>query len=384
MLFPRINVFGCARNLGSFVFTGLLLSACHFPRKVSGPTLPKIFPDAARALGPFTLELEKSRESSVLSEARVKVEQDDDHKHVTLQIKMLHIQENVRVSFQRLSGEQGNTREASGSERDDLRCLPSQALALDAGHTQTRRRHLLLDDESALSHIPLPRSIRDASTLEVRGAGEAWDIVDDTLIWNPENNPSSEIALSWARDKAPELRYPLQARTKPQNLRARRIDDDSEESISVEWLDGFVIVPAADVKPGSWLELRYDVADSEPSFLLPQQPAFGNTNILSFQDNCPREAFLLERSELGWDCPKATGSLWAVSYSYRQPNDAWDFHDWPELSHEPPGSVSAFADAGEKLDVSVEAQGHMIPKVPPEASRVCLRAIWSSDQSQPR
>ncbi len=316
----------------------------------------------------------------MLSEARVKVEQEADHKQVTLQIKMLHIQENVTVSFQRQFLDQGNMRKAPEIERDDPRCMPSQVFALDAGSTQPRRRHLPLDDEAALSHIPLPRSVRDASALEVMGAGDAWDIVDDTLVWNPENNQTSEIALSWSRDKAPELRYPLQARTKPRNLKARRIDDKSEESISVVWTDGFVIVPAADVKPGSWLELRYDVADSEPSFLLPQQPAFGNTNILSFQDNCPREAFLLERSELGWDCPKATGSLWAVSYSYRQPNDAWDFHDWPELSHEPPDSVSAFADAGEKLDVSREAQGRIVPKVPPEASRVCLRAIWSSER----
>jgi hypothetical protein len=374
------------RGVGAFSI--IALTACHSSRKDAQNPLPVIFPDAAKALGPFVIQLEKSRDSSVLSAARVKVEQDADQRHVTVQIKMLHSQEQVTVSFVNQnptaqdSFVEGEAQDNEGSLGPD-RCLSSNAMN---SALRTERRTLPLQDAAALFHIPLPRSIHEASSLQVSGVGDAWSINDNDLVWNPKKATSTRIALSWTRDQTPEIRYPLQTRTPPQDLKARRIDPNSETNIDVEWADGFVTVEAADVKAGSWLELQYDIPASETSFLVPQTPAFGNMNILSFQESCPRESFLLERDDLSWDCPPSHGALWAASYSYRQPNDAWDFNDWPELAKQTPSSVLAFADAGEKLDVEVEAKGRLIPKIPPEASRVCLRATWSSDlprQSMP-
>jgi hypothetical protein len=421
-IFQGMSVFRYDINIGSLVLSLFLVAACQKPGNGSDSGLPKIFPDAARALGPFSIHLEKSRESSVLSAARVKVEQGSLDRHVTLQIKMLHIQEQVTLSFlhqsqplkrinssQGAEGDQGFEilsqgkrihergvgSEAAKSVQEDSfndpdgsmsegtsgasRCMPPTAFVSNSAAPQPERRTLPLHDAAALFHLPLPRSIREASSLQVTGAGDAWSIINDALVWNPARIKSTQIVLSWMRDNALETRYPLQSSEYPKNLKARRIEKDAEESIAVQWSDGFVTIQETDVKPGAWLELQYDVPISENSFQLPQIPAFGNTNILSFQQSCPRESFLLERNYLSWDCPQESGSLWAVSYSYRQPSDAWDFKDWPELSQKAPVSVAAFADAGEILDVEIESLGRVVPKIPPEASRICLRATWTSD-----
>jgi hypothetical protein len=420
-----MNVFRYVKNRGSLMGWVLVLSACQPQRNETQTALPSIFPDAARALGPFSIHLEKSRESSVLSEARVKVEQAAEHKQVTLQIRMMQIQEQVTLSFlhqgqdserikasQGAGGDQGFENLAEGtsiqervagqdaaqSVQEDSpyepegvwdegtqgasRCLPRSASGTDATTTQSGHRAPSLHDAATLFHIPLPRSIREASSIQVTGAGERWRIQDEALVWDPKKDSSTRIALSWTRDKAPETRYPLQAAADPQNLRARRIDKDGEESIPVSWDDGFVLIDEDDVRPGSWLELQYDLPDREKSFVLPQMPAFGNMNILSLHPDCPRESFLLERNDLSWNCPPVSGPLWAVSYSYRQTNDLWEFKDWPELARQAPSSVTAFADAGEQLDVEIQEQGRVIPKIPPEASRVCLRASWSSNLKQ--
>jgi hypothetical protein len=399
----------------------LILSACQPKGHETQTALPSIFPDAARALGPFSIHLEKSRESSALSEARVKVEQVADQRRVTLQIRMMHIQEQVTLSFlhqsqpsERIKASQGDGgdqgfedlskgnsihervagREAAQSVQEDSsqdphglwdegtpgasRCMPPPASVTDSTARQTGHRTLPLHDAAALFHIPLPRSIREATSLQVAGAGERWSIQNDALVWKPGQDHSSRIDLSWTRDKAPETRYPLRTAVYPKNLKARRVDKDGEESIAVNWVDGFASIDEDDVRPGSWLELQYDLPEMEKSFELPQIPAFGNMNILSLQPDCPREAFLLEGNHLSWNCPAVTGPLWAVSYSYRQVSEGWDFKDWPELARQAPSSVAAFADAGEKLDVEFQDQGRVVPKIPPEASRICLRASWGS------
>lgn len=420
--FQGMSVFRYDINIGSLVVSVFITAACQKPGSDSHAGLPKIFPDAARALGPFSIHLEKTRESSVLSTARVKVEQGSFDRHVTLQIKMLHIQEQVTLSFlhqsqplKRINASQGSegdqgfeilsqgTRihergvgsEAAQSVQEDSfndpdglmsegtssasRCMPPSALVSNSAAPQPEHRTLPLHDAAARFHLPLPRSIREASSLQVSGAGDTWSIINDALVWNPAKIKSTQIVLSWMRDKALETRYPLQSSEYPKNLKARRIENDTEDSIAVQWSDGFVTIQESDVKPGAWLELQYDVPISENSFQLPQIPAFGNTNILSFQQSCPRESFLLEKNYLSWDCPQESGPLWAVSYSYRQPTDAWDFKDWPELAQKAPVSVAAFADAGEILDVEIESLGRVVPKIPPEASRICLRATWTSD-----
>jgi hypothetical protein len=158
------------------------------------------------------------------------------------------------------------------------------------------------------------------------------------------------------------------------------IEDNEGTGIPVDWADGFVTVDSSDVKAGAWLELQYDIEDTATSLLLPQIPAFANMNILPFQSSCPRDAFLLEGDDLSWNCPLEQGALWAVSYSFRQPQDAWVFHDWPELSREAPALFKALDDDGEKIEVVMEAEGRVLPKSPPNSARICLQASWFSDR----
>ncbi|HET9239685.1 MAG TPA: hypothetical protein VFO10_20665 [Oligoflexus sp.] len=352
-----------------------MASACRAPIKDARSQLPVIFPDAARALGPFSIHLEKSRESSALSSARVKVEQTESGKHITVQIKMIHIQEQVALSFVPQS-------EPSNGSLSASQCTTSPSMLADAVALPSGHRAPPLQKAAALFHLPLPRSIREASSLQVTGAGDTWSVFDDALVWNPKKDRSSEIALSWIRQDIPETRYPLRVKERPRHLQARVIQDNEGEGLSVDWVDGFVTLDASDVKEGAWLELQYDIEDRSSSLLLPQIPAFGNMNILSFQTSCPRDAFLLERDELSWNCPMEKGPLWAVSYSFRQPQDAWDFHDWPELSSEAPALFNAMDDEGEKIEVVVEPEGRVLPKSPPDAARICLKASWFSDKAR--
>lgn len=357
------------------LFLSLMVNACHAPGKDPRSQLPVIFPDAARALGDFSIHLEKSRESSALTSARVKVEQTETTKHVTVQIKMFHIQEQVALSFL-------DRKQAVNGSLSESRCSTSSAMLADAVPLPSGHRPPPLQDAAALFHLPLPRSIREASSLQVSGAGDTWSIFDDALVWNPKRGGSSEIALSWIRQDIPETRYPLRVKDKPRHLKARVIQDNESTGLSVTWADGFVTVDASDVKAGAWLELRYDIEDTAASLVLPQIPAFDNMNILSFQSNCPREAFLLERDELSWNCTLEKGPLWAASYSFRQPQDAWDFHDWPELAREAPESFRALDDEGEKIEVVMEPEGRVLPKIPSDATRICLKASWFAHPSR--
>lgn len=402
---------------------GFMATACRAPAKETRSQLPVIFPDAARALGPFAIHLEKSRESNTLSAARVKVEQGETGKHITVQIKMIRIQEHVTLSFlhqsqplQRMKATQGTDgdqgiehlsqgnrsskqaedRETAQSVQEDSfhdpngsltegtlsasRCTSSTSWLADSVALPSEHRAPPLQDAAALFHLPLPRSVREATSLQVTGAGDTWSIFNDALVWHPKKVKSSEIALSWERQDIPETRYPLQVKTRPRNLKARVIQDSEGTVINVDWHDGSVAVDAADVKAGAWLELQYDIEDTSTSLLLPQIPAFATMNILSFQNNCPREAFLLERDSLSWNCLLEKGALWAVSYSFRQPQDAWDFHDWPELSREAPASFKAVDDDGETIDVVMDREGRVLPKSPPDAAHICLQASWFSDR----
>lgn len=359
------------------LFLGFLATACRAPHKETRSQLPVIFPDAARALGSFSIHLEKSRESSALSAARVKVEQGDTGKHVTVQIKMIRIQEQVTLSFLQQTQADSPLTESTVSAS---RCTAPTSWLDESMAAPSAHRAPPLQDAAALFHLPLPRSIREASSLKVTGAGDTWSIFNDALVWNPKKDKTSEIALGWIRQDIPETRYPLQVKDEPRNLKARVIEDNEGTGISVDWADGFVTVDASDVKAGAWLELQYDIEDTATSLLLPQIPAFGNMNILSFQSSCPREAFLLERHDLSWNCPLEKGALWAVSYSFRQPQDAWDFHDWPELARQAPALFKALDDDGEKIEVVVEPEGRVLPKSPPDSARICLQASWFSDR----
>ncbi|WP_218110060.1 hypothetical protein [Oligoflexus tunisiensis] len=353
----------------------MLNLGCH-PQRTDAPgDLPAIFPHAARALGPFSIHLETSRDTNVLSEARMKVEQSSAGKHVTVQLKMIPSREQVTLSFVHQS--QAQTGKTADQPFDPSRCMP---LATDSMLSLPEQQTAPLQDTAALLHIPLPRSIRDAKDIQVSGVGHTWAIAQDALVWH-SSHETQHIALSWTRENVPQIRYPLKSAQPPQNLRARRVEQGQEVNIPVQWQDGFVWIQSEDVRPGAWLELRYDLPGQDATFTLPQMPVFGNMNLLALQVNCPRESFLLERSELSWSCPPAQGSLWATSYSYNHVNGAWNFADWPELEHQAPASVAAYWDAGEKLEVESHGRSHVLPNIPAEASRLCLHATWSSDPS---
>jgi len=98
------------------------------------------------------------------------------------------------------------------------------------------------------------------------------------------------------------------------------------------------------------------------------------------QPNCTHE-FMLEKNHLSWSCSPQDGPLWAASYQFHQRIGAMDFQDWPELAAHAPDVVSALWDAGEKLEVATYGHTHVLPQIPEEAARICMRATWRSDRT---
>jgi hypothetical protein len=406
--------------IGSFL--GILVTslACH-PQKTSVPDdLVSLFPDAAKAFGPFSISLEKSRARHVLSEARIKLHEADGHQIVTLQLKMVHSEEQVSLSFlprKSLMRSQG-AKDARGepdleilsestrlrarmigrgtvqSARDDSVNDPDGSISEDSGRASSCRQPSAWERDSAASqsehptpslhdaaelfHLPLPISIREASALTVQGAGPGWSLIDGALVWPSKSEAAAGIDLSWTRNRVAELRFPWLTEAQTQNYKARRIDQDGTQAIFVSWRDGFVWIAEQDFQADSWLELQYEVPGHRSEFLLPQMPLFASMKTLVLQPNCLREQFMLENNHLSWSCSPEDGPLWAASYQFRQLPGAIDFQDWPELAAHSPYSVSAFWDSGEELTVATYGQSHVLPQIPAEAARICLRATWHS------
>jgi hypothetical protein len=191
--------------VGTFINLGCQPLGTDTPRP-----LPAIFPDAARALGPFTIHLEKSRNTNVLSEARIKVEQGSGRKHVTLQLKMMESQEQVTLRFV-----------PQGSESLDQNGSCA-SFVMDPLPTQNEYQEPARQDTGALLQIPLPRSVRNATDVQVTGLGSTWALAQDSLVWS-SHHEAQTIALSWTHEQVPQVRYPLQTAEAPQNLQARRV-----------------------------------------------------------------------------------------------------------------------------------------------------------------
>ncbi|MDQ3230234.1 MAG: hypothetical protein M3Q07_00300, partial [Pseudobdellovibrionaceae bacterium] len=346
--------------IGSLLGTLVCTLGCQPHKKNMPPDLSSQFPDMKRALGHFSIQLEKSHEAHVLSQARMKLEQGPTHKHVTLQFKMIHIQEQVTLSFLHQSQPSPKIETSQDAEGDDResklgasRCMPSTALITDSVAPQLERRAPPLD-HAALFRMPLPRSIQHASDVNVTGVGDAWNITQSSMLWQPNHEGSPSITLNWTRDHAPEVRYPLASELAPLHLQARRIDAAGEHSIPITWHDGFIWLEEQqeEGKAEAWLELQYDVPGTEPAFVLPQLPAFDTLKTLVMLPNCDRDQFVLEKNHLVWTCPQQEGPVWAASYSFHHTTGHMSRDDWPELAPHIPNAVIAFGDAGETLDVA--------------------------------
>lgn len=327
--------------------------------------LAALFPDAAHALGAFSMQMETSRPARILSEAKIAVQQERDKKQITLLMKMNLIQEQVTLNFLRQSQpskgqargdrgfSQGNrireeiaSRQARSSVQDDSRCAAPSAYESElptwseGNRTTTLPHAAALLSQYQLAQLILPSSIQEAAD------------------FNVEVDTGSAIRLQWTREAVREMRYPLAGLGQPQNLRARRITGDIEEDIPVTWDHGFALIHEADVRAGSWLQLRYEIPGREDDLELPHEPLPDGLKTLALIPGCLRSDFILEKNHLTWTCPQQEGPVWAAAYHFYQPTQDTDVSDWPEIADIPP-------DKQEKL---TNDDGQMI----------CQRTSWSS------
>ena len=350
--------------------------------------LLSLFPDATRMFGSFAIELEKSRETNILSQAKILVEQGSPMR-VTLLLKMQHTHEQISLSF----AQQNEALAEEPEEKDDSNAyvcelgnpyVPSYSLVQSSDQASAKYDASRLLKDDSYSRLPLPLSINEAQSIVVVGheglplSDEEWAIDDGSLLLNTKRPPADRIQIQWNRHSIPESRYPLALESEPLHLQASRQDDRGEMPLSVHWQHGFVNLPQQSIQEGSWLRLSYELPQAlVGALLLPHEPLAGQFNLRVLQAECRSSHFLLEKSVITWNCPATEGPLFSASYEFRQQTAGMEFSDWPELARLPPTSEIAFGDAGENIPIFIHGPLRLLQKVPSEASRVCLRLKWT-------
>ncbi len=411
----------------------VLSSACS-PR----PSYPEqqglagLFPDAEHLFGSFDIQLEKSRETNQVSEARISVEHRPEQQIVTLLFPTIALNEQVTLSFLHQShalqkvkspqgalGDQGFetfsqgnrihdwvlSKQTNAAEQEDslqdskeilsegtsgaARCMPSHAVASDLpalGLADPAPAH---QDASALfkqlgyRRLPLPLSIKEASQVQVLDAkgsplpNASWALDDGYLILRADQQDFDALHVTWVTAPLVETRYVLATPAEPLHLSASRIEGDQETDIPVRWRQGSVFFLSSDLKPNSWVRLRFAIKPlANDSFVLPFEALAEQVKLRPLTPDCALPHFVLENGHIQWDCRVQDSLLFAASYPYRVQTGAMDFSDWPELARKLPNHEEAYWDSGENLSVETRGSQRLLSPTPSDASRVCLRLTW--------
>ncbi len=374
--------------IGMWCILGWSLACSPRQETPASRDLLSLFPDATRIFGSFAIELEKSRQTNFLSQAKILVEQGSPMR-VTLLLKMQHTSEQISLSFMQqnealgqesLAKEDGNAKVCGLSNPS----VPSYGLVQSSNSVAKESEVRSSLQEGPNSRIPLPLSIKEAQSIVVLGqdglplSEEAWTIDDGALLLDTKSHPSDRIQMQWIRPSIPENHYPLATEAEPLHLQASRLDDQDEVPLSVYWQQGFAHLSLQAIQEGNWLRLSYELPQTlAGSLQLPQEPLAGQFNLLVLQPECQAHDFLLEKSVVSWNCPATQGPLFSASYEFSQQTGGIEFSDWPELARLPPTSEMAFGEAGENFPIFMHGPQRLLQKVPREASRVCLRLKWT-------